>query len=129
MATSLPGTYNFAAYRGDTRELTLTFADTSTPPAPVDMSAWTWEAQIRATKDEPDSVIATITVDDADANIGTLVLTLSADESANLVTGEAAGFASGKATYFWDLQGTQGAVVKTWLAGKVSVTGDVTVTA
>lgn len=123
MATSLPGKYDFAAYRGDTKEWTIAFADDSTPPAPVDMSAWSWEAQIRSTLDEPTSVLATLTVDATAAATGSLTLTLPATESANLVTDQ------GKATYYWDLQGTDGSVVKTWLAGKVKVTGDVTVSA
>jgi hypothetical protein len=129
VATVLPGKYDFAAYRGDTKEWTIEFADDATPPAPVDMSGWTWEAQIRATLDEPDSIVATITVDHTDAATGTLGLTLPAAQSDNLVTGPAAGFDPGKARYYWDLQGTSGSVVKTWLAGKVDVKGDVTVTA
>ena len=123
MATTLPGKFDIAAYRGDTKEWTVTFEDDSTPPAAVDMSAWTWLAQIRSNLDEPDSVIATFDVDDTDAATGTLVITLPATEAANLVT------TNGKATYYWDLQGTDAAVVKTWLAGKVKVTGDVSVSA
>lgn len=121
MTDALPGKYDFAAYRGDTKQWTIDFADADN--AAVDMSAWTWEAQIRSTLDEPASVIATLTVDDADADVGVLDLTLPADESSALET------TNGKAVYYWDLQGTDGAVVKTWLAGKVKVTGDVTVTA
>ena len=123
MADALPGKYDFAAYRGDTKQWTIDFADDSAPPSPVDMSVWTWLAQIRSSLDEPDTVVATITVDDTDAATGTLALTLPATEAANLVT------VDGKATYYWDLQGTDGTVVKTWLAGKVKVTGDVSVTA
>jgi hypothetical protein len=122
MATALPGTFNITAYRGDTKQWTAEFDDGATPPVAVDMSAWVWLAQIRASKDEPDSILATFTVDDDDAATGTLVITLPADESAALVT------SGGKATYYWDLQGTDGAVVKTWLAGSVKVTGDVSVT-
>jgi hypothetical protein len=128
VASALPGKFDIEAYRGDTKEWTATFADDATPPAPVDMSAWSWLAQIRATQDEPATVVATMTVDATSAATGTLVITLPATEAAKLVTGDAAGFDPGKATYYWDLQGTDGAVVKTWLAGKVKVTGDVSVT-
>lgn len=121
MATALPATYNITAYRGDTKEWTLTFTDDD--DAPVDMSGKTWLAQIRATLDEPDSVIATFTVDTTSAATGVLGLTLPATQSALLVT------VKGKATYYWDLQATESGVVKTWLAGKVTVTGDVSVTA
>ena len=128
MATSLPGTFDIAAYRGDTKEWTLTFADDAA--APVDMSAWTWLAQVRASRDEPDTVVATFTVDDTNAATGTLILTLPAAQAALLVTGTTDGLPTpGKATYYWDLQGTDGTVVKTWLAGKVKVTGDVSVSA
>jgi hypothetical protein len=90
------------------------------------MSAWTWLAQIRTTKDEPGSVIATFTVDATDAATGTLVITLPATQAALLVTGTTNGLPTpGKGLYFWDLQGTDSGVVKTWLAGKVAVTGDV----
>lgn len=121
MATALPGKYDFAAYRGDTKQWTIAFTDSD--GAPVNMAAWEWEAQIRATLDEPDSIVATLTVDGTGAATGDLGLTLPAAESDGLVT------VDGRATYYWDLQGTDGSVVKTWLAGKVKVTGDVTVSA
>lgn len=123
MTTGLPGTLNITAYRGDTKAWTVAFADDSTPPTAVDVSAWTWLAQVRSTLDEPNSVVATFDVDTTDAATGTLVVTLPATEAANLIT------VDGRATYYWDLQGTNGTVVKTWLAGKVKVTGDVSVTA
>ena len=120
MTSGLPGKLDIAAYRGDTKQWTIDFAEGAVA---TDMSAWTWLAQIRSTLDEPDSVVATFTVDDTDAATGALVLTLPAAQADNLVT------VVGRATYYWDLQGTDGAVVKTWLAGKVKVTGDVSVSA
>lgn len=123
MASALPGPFPMAVYRGDTKQWTVTFDDGATPPVVIDMSDWTWLAQIRSNRDELDSVIATFDVDDTDAATGTIVLTLPADESAALVT------VNGKATDYWDLQGTNDTVVKTWLAGKVTVTGDVSVSA
>ncbi len=96
----------------------------------VDLSDRDWAAEIRASLDEPASATATFTVDDTDADTGTLVLTLPHSESANLATGETAGFKPGKGTYYWDLQATSKTDdedVFTWLAGKVTVTGDVTI--
>ena len=119
MTTGLPGKLDIAAYRGDTKQWTVDFAEGAVA---TDMSAWTWLAQIRSTKDEPAEIVATFTVDDTDAATGTLVVTLPAAQSANLIT------VDGKGKFYWDLQGTDGAVVKTWLAGAVSVTGDVSVT-
>jgi len=118
MTTGLPGKLDITAYRGDTKQWTVDFAEGANP---TDVSAWSWLAQIRSSLDEPDSIVAAFTVDDAAAAAGTLTITLPATEAANLVT------VDGKALYYWDLQGTDGAVVKTWLAGKVKVTGDVSV--
>lgn len=114
---SLPGPVDLAVVRGDT------LGPLQFDAGDFDWSGRTWEAQIRATRDEPDSVLATFTVDDSSADSGVLLLTLDADESANLTT------VDGKATYFWDLQATAAGVVKTWFAGRVKVTGDVTVSA
>jgi hypothetical protein len=120
MATALPAPFDIAAYRGDTKEWTLNFADDA--GVAVDMSAWSWLAQVRSSRDEPDTVVATFTVTDTDAATGTLTLTLPAAQSALLLT------TGGKGLYYWDLQGTDSTVVKTWLFGKVKVTGDVSVT-
>lgn len=122
MTTGLPGDYPLTVYRGDTKDYTLEFTET-TGGAAVNLSGWTWLAEVRSTRDEPDPVTATFTVDSSDAATGVLVVTLPAVESAKLVTD------AGRATYYWDLQGTDGGVVKTWLTGKVKVTGDVSVDA
>lgn len=92
----------------------------------TDLSDRTWDAQVRSTLDEPTAVTATFDIDDTDGATGLLVLTLPASESANLAT------VAGRATYYWDLQATSIADpedVFTWLAGKIKVTGDVTVVA
>lgn len=112
-------------------DLTVRRGDTIGPVdldwgATVDLSDRTWDAQVRATLDEPTAITATFEVDDSDAATGLLVLTLPASESAALAT------VNGRATYYWDLQATSIADpedVFTWMAGKVKVTGDVTVVA
>jgi len=89
----------------------------------LDLSNRTWVAQIRSDLARTDPVVATITVDDTDSATGTLTLTLPADEAANLGPLDA----KGQAVLHWDLQSDDAGVVQTWLAGKVKVTGDVSV--
>jgi hypothetical protein len=115
---SLPGVVDLQVVRGDTVGPIQFVADDA-----FDWSGRTWEAQVRASKDEPDTILATFTVDDTNADTGILLLTLPATESQNLET------TNGKAIYYWDLQATESGVVKTWFAGKVKVNGDVTVSA
>jgi len=112
-----PGAVNLTVTRGDT------LGPLQFDAGDFDWSGRTWEAQVRASLDEPDTIIATFTVDDADAAAGVLLLTLPATESANLIT------VGGRATYYWDLQATESGVVKTWFAGQLKVSGDVTVSA
>lgn len=95
--------------------------------AGVDLSDRTWAAQIRSDLDETEaSPVATFTVDETNADAGTITISLPHSESANLAT------VSGKAVYYWDLQATDSTDpedVFTWVAGKVRVSGDATVTA
>jgi hypothetical protein len=112
-----PGSLDINVYRGD-KVGPLQF----TPTAPVDLSGYTWLAQIRATKDEPATVVATFTVDASGASTGVIALTLPHAQSALLATTD------GRATYFYDVQATNvsdATDVKTWFAGKIKVTGDV----
>jgi hypothetical protein len=112
-----PGQLDIVAVRGD-RVGPLQF----TPANALDLSGRTWIAQVRATKDEPEEVLATFDVDSSDAATGVIRLTLPPEESANLET------SNGRGTYYWDLQATlvsDETDVKTWFAGKVRVTGDV----
>ncbi len=118
---ALPGTAPLTLYRGDTRVWVVAF--TADDGSSLDLSGRTWVAQIRTDLARTDPVVATITVDDADAATGELTLTLPAGEAANLGPLDA----SGKAALHWDLQSDDAGVVQTWLAGKVKVTGDVSV--
>lgn len=119
---ALPGKADLALYRGDTRVWTVAFtADDGTTP--LDLSGRVWVASIRSDLNRTDPVVATITVDDTDSATGSLTLTLAADEAVNLGPLDD----DGKATLFWDLQSDDSGTVQTWLAGKVKVTGDVSV--
>lgn len=124
---ALPGAVDLTGVRGDKWGPYEFEAQTA-----LDLSGRTWLAQVRATKDRPAEVLCEMVVDDADAADGILRVSILPDESTNLVTGEAAGFEPGKATYYWDIQGTLDSDVtdvKTWFGGKVKVVGDVAVEA
>lgn len=127
---SLPGTVNLTGRRGD-KWGPFQF----TPRTDLDLSGRTWVAQVRATKDRPAEVLATITVDAADADEGVIRVSLLPAQSGLLATGPDATpdgvsptFQPGKATYWWDIQATKdddATDVKTWFGGKVLVDGDV----
>lgn len=119
---ALPGKADLSLYRGDTRVWVVAFtADDGTD---LDLSGRTWVAQIRSDLNRTDPEIATIDVDDTDSATGSLTLTLPADQAAALGPLDET---TGKATLYWDLQSDDAGVVQTWLAGKVKVTGDVSV--
>ena len=118
---ALPGKADLSLYRGDTRVWVVAFtADDGTS---LDLSGRTWVAQIRSDLNRTDPVVATITVDDTDSATGSLTLTLTAAEAANLGPLDD----TGKATLHWDLQSDDAGIVQTWLAGKVKVVGDVSI--
>lgn len=119
---ALPGEANLDLYRGDTRVWTVAFTDDA--GTALDLSGRTWVAQIRSDRNRTDPAVATITVDDSDAATGSITLTLPADEAAALGPLDAD---TGRATLYWDLQSDDSGVVQTWLAGKITVTGDVSV--
>ena len=115
-AEPLPGDYPLTLYRGDTRVWTLEFfQDDGTTPITDDLSSGhTFRAEIRATQDDA-TALATLTVAATGAN--TLQLTLPASEAVDL-TGSSA---------FWDLEVTRTSdgFVRTYLAGDVEITKDV----
>jgi hypothetical protein len=119
---ALPGDAPLELYRGDTRVWTVAFTDDDANS--LDLSDHTWTSKISVDLTRTAADAATITVDDTDSATGELTLTLAAGEAAKLGPLDD----KGKATMFWDLQSEDGdGVVQTWLAGKVKVTGDVSV--
>jgi hypothetical protein len=115
----LPAPAKLTLYRGDTRVWEDTFRHAPVPPAtvgdPVDLTGYEWLAQIRATEDTAE-VMATIDVEIVDAEAGTIRRTLTAAEADKLVPG----------TAHWDLQAIHpDGVVRTYMAGRVRVLGDV----
>jgi hypothetical protein len=103
--------------RGDTVAFQVTITEDDGTTA-KDVSGYTWLAQVRETKDAA-SALATFDVDTTDAATGVLVLDLDAGDWPAEATPEPTD------PWYWDLQGTNGSTVRTYLAGKFKVKGDV----
>jgi hypothetical protein len=99
--------------RGDSISFQVTITEDDGTTA-KDVSGYTWLAQVRETVDATD-VLMTFDVDDTDAATGVLVLSLAAAdwpaEATPLPTD----------AWRWDLEGTNGSNVRTYLAGKFKV--------
>jgi hypothetical protein len=112
MGDPMPATVTLAIYRGDSRVWTdvLTVAG-----EPMNLTGYTATAQIRASA-VASAVMAVIDVEIPNPLDGTLIRTLTPEESAKLVPPRA----------YWDLQLVSPAgYVRTYLAGPVKVVGDV----
>ena len=126
MAEPLPGKRDITLYRGDTRvwtDLLERNVGTELVPVwePLDLTDHTFLAQIRDGLEPPTTVLATMLVE-ATGTPGEIRRTLSATQTANLP-----GPTEDLPALFWDLQVTRTSdgFVRTWLAGKVKVRGDV----
>jgi hypothetical protein len=109
----IPGKLNYVMTRGDDFAAQLTIQE-GEPLAPVDVSARTYTAQVRATADAT-TVTATFSVDMTDAATGIIVLRL-----ADTVTDDLGG------SYVWDLQQDTAGVIRTLVGGSFVVVDDVT---
>jgi len=110
----MAATRDLSIYQGDTYTHVVTVVDDGA--AAVDLSDRTWAAQLRPHPEAAD-VLVSFTVDDSDAATGVLVLSLTAAQTTTVTR-----------DVVWDLQGTftAGGAVETLLAGKASLTKDVT---
>ncbi len=109
----LPAKLNFSITRGDDFAESFTIQE-GDPLAPVDVSARTYTAQVRAAADAT-AVTATFTVDMTDAATGVIVLRI-----ADTVTDDLSG------AYVWDLQQDVAGVIRTLAGGAFTVIPDVT---
>jgi hypothetical protein len=80
---------------------------------PIDLSAWTWKAQWRKTPTS--SAAIELAVDSSESSSGIFKITATPQQTNDMGT-------SG----VWDLQGTLGALVETWIRGETAYTKDVT---
>jgi len=109
----VPTRINIEHWRGDTFNRTLTIKDSD--GVVVDITGWTFLAQVREAPGE--SVVATITVSITDAPNGEVNLLISAANTAAVAVG----------TYRYDVQATKadaGSTVETVLRGAFVIVDD-----
>ena len=111
IAFSEPAHLDLVAYRGDSGRFRVNVTDVD--DAPLDVTAATWDCDVRVTVDDP-TVIATLDVEPVAGTPSAVDVVLTAEASAVLPK-----------TAVWDLQMTLGGDVVTLLAGKVTTTLDV----
>ena len=100
-----------AVYGGDSLTLEYRFKDAL--DAAVDVSAYTFTAQWRSTPGGDSSVA--FTVDDTDAATGIIILSMTGEQTASMRSGG-----------YFDLQGTAGSTVRTFVKGKTTFESGVT---
>ena len=101
-----------SVYAGDTFSQTFTFKEDDEAINLVTAGWTSWTAQYRR---NPDSTTAvSFAVDTTDAATGEITISLTATQTGTLEAG------------VFDLQATQGSVVRTWVRGGLNVTRDVT---
>ena len=108
---SEPARLDLCVYRGDSGRLRVNVTDPD--GVPLDVSAATWDCDIRATADSP-TVIVSMAVEPVDGSDTSVDVVLDAASSALL-----------SANAVWDLQMTLGGAVTTLLTGAVTTTLDV----
>lgn len=101
-----------SVYAGDTFSQTFTFKEDDVAIDLVDAGWGSWTAQYR--KNASSTTAVSFAVDTSSAASGQITITLSAAQTATLESG------------VFDLQATQGSVVRTWVAGGLNVRKDVT---
>ena len=114
-----PKTLDLALYAGDGVDFDLVCVDSNN--SPIDLSG-SIEAQIRLDRSDASSSLADFAADMDQAQFGTVGLSLTGDQTQELITDE-----SGKFTGVWDVQWTPtGKQPRTLCQGKVECVADVT---
>lgn len=114
VVSALPGRLNIRLYRGDDFRMELTIVSDATTLAPIDITDYSFAAEIRDTTNG--TLLATFTDTTIDAEAGRLDLTLARAVTQALPDGGV-----------WDLEVTDtDGKHTTWFAGTVSASGDVT---
>ena len=108
-----PAFVDLCLYRGDSGRLRVTVNDDAVPPNPIDVSAATWDFDIRLSADDP-TVITSLDVVPVPGQTNAVDVVLTPEQSALVNTDSV-----------YDLEMTLAGEVTTLLAGKVLVTKDV----
>lgn len=109
-----PKRVDIEVYQGDTTSFGLELTDSTDKP--IDITGWTGQAQIRvaSTGELAESPTLVVTAGGVD---GVFTITLSDTESAKLL---------GNTEYLYDVQISDGTEKRTFIAGKITVTEDIT---
>lgn len=119
-----PPLLDLALYAGDGIKFKLICTDDSDPPEPVNVTGDV-EAQIRATRNSDAPLVAEFATDMAGADAGEIVLSLTGDQTADLMNDPAV--TKGKFSGVWDIQWTApSGQPRTLCQGKVECIADVT---
>lgn len=116
----MTGIYNFTINQGSTFSRTITFYTDEARTIPKDMTGYTWDMQIRKSKNNSNYEIELTSenggIDITNQAVGVIILNISA------VNTTALNFIEG----VYDLQSTNGAVVVRELEGIVKISKEVT---
>lgn len=108
-----PAIRDLDLYRGDDYTHEFLFVKNVEPPTPMNLSGYTFRAQIRDRPEKSSNIRATFDIDITRAGVGIIVISLP--PSATRID-------SG----YWDLEANDGNSIMTWLRGAVTMVGDVT---
>lgn len=95
--------------RGD--DWSLPFVKTNSP---VSMAGWTWLAQVKPSASRTETQTVALTADTTDAVTGTVLFEVANTSTDAIAAG----------TYWYEIQRTNGGVIKTLLCGPLIVEGD-----
>lgn len=107
----MPARRDLNVYRGDTWTHEVRFVDSAENP--IDVSAWTFASQVRRKWDG--DIVIPFSVNAANASSGVVVFSVAAPDT-DIDPGR----------YRYDVERTQSGVVQTLVAGRLTVTGDIT---
>ena len=103
-----PATLDLAVVQGDSFAESFTFGQSGSP---LNLSTYTFLAQVRRERSASSDLLATFTVGTASASTGVISLSLTAAQVAGLNPGR----------YCWELQWTVGSTVRSVVAGEFTV--------
>lgn len=103
-----PGRLDFTVVQGDSFSDSVTFSQSGSA---LNLSTYSFRAQVRAERSASSSLLATFTVGTGSASTGVIALSLTAATTADLQPGR----------YWWELEWTVGSTVRTMLGGEFTV--------
>jgi len=119
-----PSVLDLALYAGDGISFKLICSDNASPPQPVNVTG-DIQAQVRVDRSSTGTPVATFSADMVGADQGEVVLSLTGDQTQDMVDDPSA--TKGKFTGVWDVQWTAtGGEPRTLCQGKVECIADVT---